>query len=125
MTSEQPDDFADAPETEVLIRRAPRYPAFMGAGALLGIVATLLLTLAFPANGTVTAVQLFGYFLLYGLPAGALLGAVVALLVDRRTSGSPRTATAGKLSVQARQGGLPPQQSGDGADESHSRESTG
>lgn len=116
MTIQPPDDFTDAPRTEVLIRRAPKYPAFMGVGAGLGGIATLLLTLAFPARGTVSGGQLFGYFLLFGLPVGAMAGAAVALVIDRLASRRSRTATAGKLSVHVQQDGQPPQQSGDGVD---------
>ena len=42
-----------------------------------------------PADPNVGYAALFGYFLLYGLPAGVLLGALVAITLDaisRRTA---------------------------------------
>jgi hypothetical protein len=116
MTS-APDDFADAStESEVLIRRAPKYWAFIAAGATLGVIVTLILTLIFPVAGDASVLQLFGYFVLYGLPAGAIIGAVVALLFDRVASRRLHTVMAGKLTVRAQQGEQSPQHSESGND---------
>lgn len=75
--------------TEVTIRRAPKYPIFLILGGALGAIATLVLTMLQPADPNVGYAALFGYFLLYGLPAGVVLGAFVALVLDfvsRRTA---------------------------------------
>ena len=75
--------------TEVTIRRAPKYPIFLILGGALGSIVTLVLTMLQPADPNVGYAALFGYFLLYGLPAGVLLGALVAIVLDaisRRTA---------------------------------------
>jgi hypothetical protein len=75
----------DAPApAQVRLRRAPRYRAFVGTGALLGVVAGIVarLLLGDPASvfsaGTTT-----GYLAAIGLLLGGLLGGAVAVLVDR------------------------------------------
>ena len=76
-------------QTEVTIRRAPKYPIFLILGGALGSIVTLVLTMLQPADPNVGYAALFGYFLLYGLPAGVLLGALVAIVLDaisRRTA---------------------------------------
>jgi F0F1-type ATP synthase assembly protein I len=70
-------------EAEVTVRRAPKVPVFLILGALLGFFVTLILTSLFPTDPTVGFPATFGYFLLYGVPAGVVLGALVALLLDR------------------------------------------
>jgi hypothetical protein len=70
-------------QTEVRIRRAPRIPVFLILGALLGFIVTLALTSSFPTDPTVGFPATFGYFLLYGIPAGVVLGALVAIVLDR------------------------------------------
>jgi hypothetical protein len=76
-------------ETEVTIRRAPKISVFMILGGALGSIVTLVLTMLQPADPDVGYAALFGYFLLYGLPAGVLLGALVGIALDavsRRTA---------------------------------------
>ncbi|HAM27766.1 MAG TPA: hypothetical protein DCP11_14010, partial [Microbacteriaceae bacterium] len=68
---------------KVRIRRAPRYPIFLIVGAGLGAIVTLVLTALFPADPSVGFGPLFGYFAIYGIPAGVVLGALVALVLDR------------------------------------------
>ena len=64
-------------------RRNPRYVAFLGTGAVLGLVAALLLTLG-PGSGVDDQVRLLAYLsaLLAGL--GALVGGAVAVLLEGR-----------------------------------------
>lgn len=73
---------SDDGPTEVQIRRAPRIGVFLIVGAMLGALATLVLTSLFPADPSVGFAASYGYFLLYGLPAGLLLGGVVGIVVD-------------------------------------------
>lgn len=68
----------------VTVRRAPRYPAFIGLGVVLGALIALVLTFAYPENGEFDRGQVFGFLLLWCGAFGAALGGVVALLVDRR-----------------------------------------
>ncbi|GGI46227.1 hypothetical protein BCL57_001341 [Agromyces flavus] len=84
----------DAPDAEhletertndsVSVRRAPRYPAFIVAGIVLGAVLALVLTFAYPENGEFDRGQVFGFIVLWCAAFGAALGGVVALIVDRR-----------------------------------------
>ena len=81
-------------ETEVTIRRAPKVPVFLIFGGALGAIVTLVLTMLQPADPNVGYPTLFGYFLLFGLPAGVLLGALVAIVLDIVSRRTIRTATA-------------------------------
>jgi hypothetical protein len=80
-------------EATVTIRRAPRVPVFLILGALLGFVVTLALTASFPTDPTVGFPATFGYFLLYGVPAGVVVGALVAVVLDRISARRARTVT--------------------------------
>jgi hypothetical protein len=85
--SERPDT------TEVRIRRAPKLGVFLLIGAALGAVVTLVLTSLFPADPNIGFAASFGYFLLFGAPAGAALGALVGLVIDRISVARARTVT--------------------------------
>lgn len=69
------------------VRRAPRYRAFGLAGALAGVVVALVATLV--VAGVTGRDAVLGYAALFtGLGAaalGALVGMVVAVLLDRRS----------------------------------------
>jgi hypothetical protein len=67
----------------VRVRRSPRYIAFLGTGAVVGVVAGIVLALG-PGAGVDDKVRLLAYLcaLLAGL--GALLGGVVALVLEGR-----------------------------------------
>jgi len=85
-TSPVPAEAEPEPEpvqTQVVVRRSPRYSHFMILGAVLGALAALILTFSFPANPTYDRGQVFGYLLLVGLAVGIGLGALVALILDR------------------------------------------
>lgn len=78
---------------EVTLRRAPKIPAFIAVGAVVGIIATLILTSLFPVDPAVGFGALFAYFALYGVTAGVVLGAVVGIIVDRVSLRRARTVT--------------------------------
>ena len=76
------------------MRRSPRYAIFFVLGAILGILAALILTFAFDGTEEKSAStqviystsQVFGFLCLVCIPIGmAVLGAV-ALILDRRLS---------------------------------------
>ena len=67
----------------VTVRRAPRIPAFIGLGAIVGVLATLILTSLFPVDPAVGFGALFAYFALYGVTGGVVLGALVGIILDR------------------------------------------
>ncbi len=81
-------------ETQVTIRRAPKVPVFLILGGALGATVTLILTMLQPADPNVGYPALFGYFLLYGLPAGVALGGIVAVVLDLLSRRTTRSATA-------------------------------
>jgi len=93
MSSTPSDDTDAANETEVRIRRAPKYPAFMIVGGGIGAIVTFVLTALFPVDPKVGFAALFGYFALYGVTAGVLIGALLALLLDRMLLRRSRPAT--------------------------------
>ena len=74
---------ADESSTSVRIRRAPRFSVFLVLGALVGILVALILTASFPIDPRVGFGAVFGYFAIYGFVGGLLVGAVVALILDR------------------------------------------
>ena len=91
--SSTPDETDAANETEVRIRRAPKYPAFMIVGGGIGAIVTFVLTALFPVDPKVGFAALFGFFALYGVTAGVLVGAVLALVFDRVLLRRARPAT--------------------------------
>jgi hypothetical protein len=99
-------DAPDGPmdETEVSIRRAPRYARFLLAGAALGVIAALVATSVVPVDKNVGFGAMFGYLLLYGVPIGLAVGAATAVLLDRRATRRAGTVIAGKMSVRAPSG---------------------
>jgi hypothetical protein len=69
----------------VTVRRAPRISAFLVVGGFLGFLATLIVTSLFEADPGVGFAASLAYFSLYGVSAGVLVGAVLAVLADRRS----------------------------------------
>ncbi|GAB2510031.1 hypothetical protein GCM10027064_04330 [Microbacterium petrolearium] len=84
------------------VRRAPKYGVFAALGAMLGIAAAMILSTVFdgtsePSRYTeieYSASQAFGFILLWCLPAGILVGMLVALLLDRTVGRRVRQAHA-------------------------------
>ncbi len=68
--------------------------------ALFGALVTLVLTSLFPVDPSVGFVALFAYFCLYGIPAGVLLGALLALVLDRRSAKRAKTVNATRQLVE-------------------------
>ena len=67
----------------VTVRRSPRYLRFFILGLILGVIAALVLTVAFPVDAQYTVLQVFGFMLLISLSIGGALGLVVAIILDR------------------------------------------
>jgi hypothetical protein len=87
-------------EAEVTVRRIPKYSRFLVLGAGLGAIVTFILTASFPADPVVGFGPLFGYFLIYGVPAGVVFGALVALGLDLVFKRRARTGTAERTIVE-------------------------
>lgn len=68
---------------EVTMRRAPRYRAFVGTGAIIGVVLAVLLIALFPDDGRFSTASVLGYLAVSLGLVGGLLGGAVAVLVER------------------------------------------
>lgn len=93
-----------APEGEVqdaTIRRAPKYAAFVVVGGLVGFVVTAIVTMQFPADPNVGLIALVAYFSLFGVSAGIVIGAVIAIVLDRRSLRRARPAKVEHAEVDA------------------------
>jgi|GEM_PF-679352 len=77
-TSEQ----AAVEQAEVRIRRAPKISVFLILGALVGFLGTLILTALQPVDPAIGFAALFGYFLIYGIPTGVVVGGVVGVIFE-------------------------------------------
>ena len=84
---------SDPERSEVRIRRAPKLGVFLLLGAAVGAIVTLILTSLFPADPAVGFAASYGYFLLFGAPAGAVLGGAIGLIIDRVSVARARTVT--------------------------------
>lgn len=85
------------------MRRAPRIGAFIGVGAILGILVTVVVTTSFPADPSVGMWATVAYMSIYGVTAGIVLGAVVVLIADRISRKHARAVTVerGKVTSDA------------------------
>jgi hypothetical protein len=98
--TETPHDADEEERTTVSIRRAPRLSAFILVGALVGLLATIIVTSLFPAAPEVGFAATVGYFSLFGVPVGVLLAALLALWLDRRSTRRSAQVVAGRLDVR-------------------------
>lgn len=71
---------------QLSIRRAPRIPVFLLLGGLVGFIVALILTTSFEIDPLVGFPAMLGYLSIYCVPAGIALGALVGLLLDRRST---------------------------------------
>lgn len=75
------------------MRRAPKYGRFAIIGGALGAIATLALTSLYPPDPAVGFWALFAYFALFGIPAGVVVGSVLAIILDAVSRRRARTVT--------------------------------
>ena len=78
-------DTAESGTQQVTLRRAPKITAFLIVGGGIGAIVTFILTSLFPVDPLVGFGPLFAYFALFGVTGGVLIGAILALIVDRRS----------------------------------------
>jgi hypothetical protein len=94
----------DAPSQDVVVsatlRRSPKYAVFLLLGAALGVVAALILTVAFngsqqasEAGYTYSQGQIFGFLTLLCVPVCLAIAGGVALLLDRSAARRARELT--------------------------------
>jgi hypothetical protein len=91
---------AGAASVDVTIRRAPKIPVFLVLGALVGFFGTLIVTALQPADPAIGFTALFGYFCVYGIPLGVVLGGVLAIVLDRVSLRRAMRVTAEQTTVE-------------------------
>ncbi|MBX3087253.1 MAG: hypothetical protein KF742_02085 [Cryobacterium sp.] len=94
-----PRDADEENRETVRIRRAPRFSVFMLCGAALGLIASFVLVGLNPIDPNVGYGATFGYFALFVIPLGLVLGALVAIIIDRVSTKRAVRVVAGKLEV--------------------------
>ena len=86
-------------KSTVTVRRSPRFFNFMLLGAIIGAIAALVLTVAFPENPEFGATQVFGFLLLAFVALGVTLGAIVAIIIDRVISRRGKTVVVDRMAA--------------------------
>ncbi len=86
---------------EVRVRRAPKIPTFLIIGGALGAIATLIIASLYPTDPNVGFGVLVGYLMIFGVPAGVLIGALVALFIDRVSTRRARVIAAERSHADA------------------------
>jgi hypothetical protein len=90
--------------TEVRVRRAPRLSVFLVLGAIVGAIATLIVTATLGhVDPKVGFGATYGYFCVFGVPAGIVVGALVGLILDRRSQRRARVVRAEREQVEGAQ----------------------
>ena len=98
---------SETPKGErVTVRRAPKFPAFMIVGGGIGAVVTFVLTALQPSDPAVGFGATFAYFALFGVSTGVVVGAVIALILDRRATKRATDATASRETIVHPEGEL-------------------
>ncbi|WP_309064800.1 potassium transporter Trk [Microbacterium sp.] len=88
---------ASTETVEATIRPVPRFGVFMGLGVVLGVIVAGILTAvgSYEPSQALDVVyppaQVFGFALLWTVPAGIALGGVVALILERVARRKART----------------------------------
>ncbi|MFA4840927.1 MAG: hypothetical protein WC580_04385 [Agrococcus sp.] len=92
-------------ELRVTVRRSPKYGAFMAIGAVVGIVLAWILSSSVgpsvdESGQQVDTTPVIGLMLVIGFVAGGVLGAIVAIIVDRSLSKGTRTVLAERVETR-------------------------
>ena len=75
----------------MVVRRSPRYVRFIVVGAVVAILATLVLTFVFPEQPNYSRAQVFGFVGIILVTVFVGLAAAIAVVVDRVSSRRART----------------------------------
>lgn len=89
----------DKTTQQVVVRRSPKFLSFMMVGIVVGVLAALIITFAFPNNSEYTLTQIFGFMVLITGTIGATLGLIFALIFDRYFSKHLTKALAEKTEI--------------------------
>ncbi|MEO5318655.1 hypothetical protein PV761_08730 [Arthrobacter sp. CC3] len=72
-----------AERREITVRRAPKYVPFLILGGIVGIIVAAVIAFALPGDPSYEPSSVFGFFMVLFGAGGVILGAIVALLLDR------------------------------------------
>ena len=72
-----------AERREITVRRAPKYVPFLILGGIVGIIVAAVIAYAVPGDESYDPNSVFGFFMVLCGAGGVILGAIVALLLDR------------------------------------------
>lgn len=78
-------EHSPAERREITVRRAPKYVPFLVLGAVVGILAAAVVAYGLPGSEGFEPGAVFGFFLVMFAGGGAILGAILALVLDRRS----------------------------------------
>lgn len=90
-------------EREILVRRAPSVIAFLVTGLILGLIVAGVSTILGPPDQKYTAGAIFGMMAVIFGTIGAVLGAVVGLIADRRSRKKARRFRAVRIDDDSRE----------------------
>jgi hypothetical protein len=84
-----------------MMRRAPRARSFVLIGITVGVVAVLAVSSLFPADPALGAGLVSGYFLLWGVTVGLVVGLLAWLAADRMSKRRAKEVIAERLGPEA------------------------
>jgi hypothetical protein len=87
----------DPQRRQVRVRRSPKIGVFLLLGAIVGALVAIVAVNLTPPDPTVPAVQAIAFLVALLAPVGALLGGIVALLIDRSSERRARTVEAERI----------------------------
>lgn len=87
--------------TTVAVRRSPKYARLIILGALVGLIAAMILTFAFPESEEFSQGQVFGFLALICAAIGVALFGLIAIILDKTVGAKTRQVAADKVVPQA------------------------
>jgi hypothetical protein len=78
-----PEPVPAPPTRAATVRRSPRYRAFVLSGVLVGVLVAAVLLRLFPDDGRFSPGSVFGYLAVIGALLFGLVGALIAVVLDR------------------------------------------
>ncbi len=95
------------PPTQAKYRRAPRIPAFLLLGAVVGALAAIVVSYLFPDDGVYSLPQVIGFSAAILVPVCAALAGVVAIVLDRRAERRARLVQVEQVRTEREQPPVP------------------
>lgn len=73
---------SDPDRRTVRVRRSPKVGVFLALGVLLGVLAAVVIAVVTPDDGQYPTSQVLGFLVLLLAPIGAVVGGLVAVVLD-------------------------------------------